>query len=176
MLLAEDERWCVAARTAAERLKLTLECVLIGGAAIATPESSTLDTPIERIAADPAGKAVLDAAVPQVMGHANYETFKSMSLRQLQPLSRGQITNETLAETESRLARAGYRLASSDPIDLDAFRKAFGIGPSGASLVRPDGYVAWRSAELPKDPAGAIVDALCKAAALVRSGAPRAEG
>jgi hypothetical protein len=28
------------------------------------------------------------------------------------------------------------------------FRNAFGIGPAGASLIRPDGYVAWRATAL----------------------------
>jgi putative polyketide hydroxylase len=86
VLLTEDERWCPAARMATERLKLKPERVLIGGVATnSTPAAagSTLDIPIERIAADPAGKSVLDAILPQVMGRANYETFKSMSQRQL---------------------------------------------------------------------------------------------
>ncbi|HWF09864.1 MAG TPA: FAD-dependent monooxygenase [Bryobacteraceae bacterium] len=30
-------------------------------------------------------------------------------------------------------------------IDNDAFTAAYGIGPAGAALVRPDGFVAWRS-------------------------------
>lgn len=40
------------------------------------------------------------------------------------------------------------------------FQTAFGIGPAGASLVRPDGYVAWRSPDLPADAAGALTEAL----------------
>ncbi len=31
-----------------------------------------------------------------------------------------------------------------------------GIGPDGAVLVRPDQHVAWRAAELPEDPEGAL--------------------
>src|SRR5699024_3584714 len=30
-----------------------------------------------------------------------------------------------------------------EPISL-SFQEAFGVGPNGASLVRPDGYIAWR--------------------------------
>jgi hypothetical protein len=170
VLLTEDERWCAAARVAVEKLNLELECVVVGAVAISTPVAHLpLDAPIAMIAADPAGKAVLDAHLPQVTGHAHYETFKSMSLRQLQPLSQGQITDEALAKTESELATVRYHATPSDPLDPDAFRTAFGIGPSGASLVRPDGYVAWRSAELPRDAAGALVDALSKVASSVRS-------
>jgi putative polyketide hydroxylase len=37
---------------------------------------------------------------------------------------------------------------------------AYGVEDSGAVLVRPDGYVAWRIARLPSDPAGALAAAL----------------
>lgn len=33
--------------------------------------------------------------------------------------------------------------------DDDSFETGFGTGPSGASLVRPDQYIAWRSADTP---------------------------
>ncbi|MCC3766214.1 aklavinone 12-hydroxylase RdmE [Streptomyces sp. UNOC14_S4] len=36
----------------------------------------------------------------------------------------------------------------------------YGIGASGASLVRPDGVVAWRTTDAPDDPARALSDAL----------------
>jgi putative polyketide hydroxylase len=48
------------------------------------------------------------------------------------------------------------------------FRHAFGLGPEGASLVRPDGYVAWRSIGLPTNPAAAVVAALSHAACPAR--------
>ena len=59
-----------------------------------------------------------------------------------------------------------------EPEDLEAFRTAFGLGTSGASLVRPDGYVAWRLAELPRDPARALVDALEQVASTARQASP----
>jgi hypothetical protein len=46
------------------------------------------------------------------------------------------------------------------PATPDALRKAFGLGRDGASLVRPDGYVAWRAAGLPADPSSALAGAL----------------
>jgi 2-polyprenyl-6-methoxyphenol hydroxylase-like FAD-dependent oxidoreductase len=42
----------------------------------------------------------------------------------------------------------------------EAYRTAFGVGTGGASLIRPDGYVAWRSMDLPADPLHALTDAL----------------
>ena len=48
--------------------------------------------------------------------------------------------------------------------DLDdpegAFCEAYGISRAGASLVRPDGFVAWRSRTLVEDPAAALREAL----------------
>ena len=38
--------------------------------------------------------------------------------------------------------------------------EAYGIGSSGASLIRPDGFVAWRASTAPADPAAALTDAL----------------
>jgi hypothetical protein len=45
-------------------------------------------------------------------------------------------------------------------IGVDGFRSAFGLHDGGATLVRPDGYIAWRSPDLPADPAGALTSAL----------------
>lgn len=55
--------------------------------------------------------------------------------------------------------RIGLDVKPSDP---DAFRGAFGLKPGGASLIRPDGYVAWRSPELPADPLSVLTDALAR--------------
>jgi hypothetical protein len=41
-----------------------------------------------------------------------------------------------------------------------SFVTAYGIGPSGASLVRPDGYVAWRAAGYTADAADRLAGAL----------------
>ncbi len=70
----------------------------------ATAPKYTVDTPIETIAADPAGKAVLDSAMPGLTTHAMYDQFKSMSLKQLQPMSSGKITDEGLAKVGEALA------------------------------------------------------------------------
>jgi 2-polyprenyl-6-methoxyphenol hydroxylase-like FAD-dependent oxidoreductase len=39
---------------------------------------------------------------------------------------------------------------------------AYGLEPSGASLIRPDGFVAWRAATAPADPAAALTEALSR--------------
>jgi photosystem II stability/assembly factor-like uncharacterized protein len=40
------------------------------------------------------------------------------------------------------------------------FATAYGIGDSGAVLVRPDGFVAWRAKTMATDPARVVANAL----------------
>jgi 2-polyprenyl-6-methoxyphenol hydroxylase-like FAD-dependent oxidoreductase len=176
VLVSQSERWREAVTLASKQLGITLEYLLVGdatgaaGASVSPPtigaRELTLDTPIEQIVAEPQGKAVLDANLPVLAGHERYETFKTMSLRQLQPLSRGLISDAALEKAEAQLVAVR---CSAKPIDSEVFRRdfrtAFGIGTDGASLVRPDGYVAWRSRELPANPTATLATALTQAAA-----------
>lgn len=179
VLVSESESWCAAAARASKDLGIELQCLHIGGGAgsSGTPlmppligtNKLTLDTPIEQIVAIPEGKAVLDAHLPVVTTHEKYATFKSMSLRQLQPVSDGRLTAAALAQTETLLAAVPCQATLADATAFrNDFRAAFGLGPSGASLIRPDGYVAWRSLELPADPAAAIASAFTRIAATAR--------
>jgi len=63
-----------------------------------------LDTPIEQLVANEKAKAVLDADMPGLASHPQYEMFKAMSLKQLQPMSGGSITDEVLKKVETDLA------------------------------------------------------------------------
>ncbi len=45
-------------------------------------------------------------------------------------------------------------------IDEDAFASAYGLDPSGAVLVRPDGHIGWRSRAINGDPSHALRGAL----------------
>ena len=47
-----------------------------------------------------------------------------------------------------------------ETVERDAFGTAFGLTDSGASLVRPDGYIAWRAVAAPDNPAAALIRAL----------------
>jgi hypothetical protein len=73
-------------------------------AAPAAAAKYTADTPLETIVADPAGKAVLDTVMPGLTTHAMFDQFKSMSLKQLAPMSGGKITDEGLAKATEALA------------------------------------------------------------------------
>ena len=48
------------------------------------------------------------------------------------------------------------------PEDREAFLTAFGLQKTGATLIRPDGFIAWRSAGLPTDPEGTLTAAFGK--------------
>ena len=64
----------------------------------------SLDSPIAAIAANEAGKAVLDAAVPGLTTHEHFAAFKAMSLKQLAGYAPDQLTPEMLAKVEAGLA------------------------------------------------------------------------
>lgn len=65
----------------------------------------SIDTPIVELVADPAAKAVLDALVPELTTHPQYESFKAMSLERLAPLSQGRLTDDLLAKLQDALSR-----------------------------------------------------------------------
>lgn len=55
------------------------------------------------LAADPAGKAVLDKDIPGMTADPRSERFESMTLGALQPMSEGQITDAQLAAAKRDL-------------------------------------------------------------------------
>lgn len=55
----------------------------------------------------------------------------------------------------------GRDVTSPDPAEV---LRAFGLDTGGASLVRPDGYVAWRATRLPDDLDSALQEALAQTA------------
>jgi hypothetical protein len=71
---------------------------------LAAPLAFTLDTPVERIAADGRGKAVLDRDLPGLMSSSQYILFDDMSLSQIATLSSGQLTKTKLDLVEADLS------------------------------------------------------------------------
>jgi 2-polyprenyl-6-methoxyphenol hydroxylase-like FAD-dependent oxidoreductase len=55
------------------------------------------------------------------------------------------------------------------PAERAALLDAFGIGPDGVSLVRPDGYIAWRAPAVTPDPERTLIDALAQVSFAQRS-------
>ncbi|ODT61747.1 hypothetical protein [Phenylobacterium sp.] len=64
---------------------------------------SAENTPIVDIAAKPEGKAALDKNLPGLTTHEAYDQFKSMSLKQVQPLSGGAITDDQIKALQADL-------------------------------------------------------------------------
>jgi len=80
----------------------------VAPAAAAAPAAAgkfTLDTPIETIEADAKAKEVLTADLGMdVAQHPAYDSFKSMSLNQVAPMSGGKITDDVLKKIGTDLA------------------------------------------------------------------------
>jgi hypothetical protein len=68
-----------------------------------TSAGLSVDSPIETIMADPAGKAVIVKLVPTLPTHPMYDFIKGMSLRAVQPLSDGVITEADLTTIDAQL-------------------------------------------------------------------------
>lgn len=64
---------------------------------------SAENTPIADIAASPEGKAALDKNLPGLTTHEAYDQFKGMSLKQVQPLSQGAITDDQIKALQADL-------------------------------------------------------------------------
>jgi len=71
----------------------------------ATPAKPTVDSTIEAIAADPKGRAALDAQFAGMLAHESYPSFKGMTLKAVQPYSGGVITDEKIAAVAAELAK-----------------------------------------------------------------------
>ncbi len=86
--------------------------------------NSSLNMPIEEIAASPGGCVILDKDFPGLRAHAMYQFFKTMTLHQIAAMSHGQITADMLAQAQADLSalpikvvsRSGHR---TDGDDLD---------------------------------------------------------
>ena len=63
----------------------------------------TADTPIAVICARPAGRAVLDRDLPGLTSRPEYAFFKGMSLKALQPMSRGKLTDADIRRVDEDL-------------------------------------------------------------------------
>jgi hypothetical protein len=72
-------------------------------AAAPASEAYTRDTPVEIIAADPAAAAILKKDLPGLLTDASYPLFKSMSLKQLQAASGGDLSSEDVDKTVADL-------------------------------------------------------------------------
>jgi hypothetical protein len=73
--------------------------------ALKPPRVFTLDTPVERIAADPDGKAILERDIPGVMASKEYPMFDDMSLTQIALMSGGRLSQSKLDLVQTDLVQ-----------------------------------------------------------------------
>jgi hypothetical protein len=73
--------------------------------AAARPTAYSLDTPLDRIAADKRGKAILDRDLPGLMTSRSYVLFDDMSLTQIAMMSGGRLNQTKLNLVEADLAQ-----------------------------------------------------------------------
>ena len=59
------------------------------------------------------------------------------------------------------------------PEKPEEFRSLYGLGRRGACLIRPDGYIAWRIADLPDDAAAELAKTLAQVACSLRHPSPK---
>ena len=80
-----------------------LSLMFAAGSALASDALSVDATPIADLAANEATKAILDKDVPGLTAHPAFEQFKAMTLKALQPLSQGALTDEQVAAVQADL-------------------------------------------------------------------------
>lgn len=96
------------------------------GAPAAERAAFTVDTPVGRLCAHPAAKAVVDRDLPGLTARPEYMLFKGLSLRALQAMSHGRMT-------EAELSRVAADLALLPPPDKPRRPRLFRL----ASSLRP---------------------------------------
>jgi len=78
--------------------------LLVGAQAFAADPPPSVDkTAIADLAAKPETKAILDKDVPGLTAHPAFEQFKGMTLKDLQPMSQGQLTDAQIAAVQADL-------------------------------------------------------------------------
>lgn len=78
-------------------------CAQEGPGPASTSGAYSRNTPVEKLAADPAAVAVLNRDLPGLLTSPEYAIFKSMSLKQLQEASGGDLSMVDLEKTEADL-------------------------------------------------------------------------
>jgi hypothetical protein len=94
-------------RFAAKHSLALIVAMAIGtGAGVARADGAfTLQTPIEQLIANSAAKEVVDSILPGLSTHRMYETFKTMSLEELQGMAPKLLTQQRLADVADALAQ-----------------------------------------------------------------------
>ena len=80
-----------------------LSIALASSTAFAADKLTVDATPIAELADKPETKAILDKDLPGLTTHPAFDQFKGMTLKALQPMSGGVVTDEQLAAVQAAL-------------------------------------------------------------------------
>jgi len=80
-----------------------LSLMLTAGVALAADAPNVETTPIADLAANPVTKAILDKDIPMLTSHPAFDQFKAMTLKALQPISQGALTDAQIAAVQADL-------------------------------------------------------------------------
>lgn len=86
--------------------------------------SFSIKTPIEKIAANPAARAVIDAELPGFTSHPMYEQFKTMSLDALDAMFPGAVPRERIDAVDKALRAIPEEAANADAANADVAKPA----------------------------------------------------
>lgn len=81
----------------------TPEAQTPAGPTAASAKALSINTPVSTIAANPAGKAVLEHDLPGLLERPEYGVFKNMTVKSLAGLSNGKISPQTLDQVQHDL-------------------------------------------------------------------------
>ena len=130
----------LALMPAAMRAQPASEVASLNQAVAPAPLNSSLDVPIEAIAASLSGRAVLDKDFPGLCKHPMYAFFKTMTLNDIAGMSHGKITADMLAQARTDLSALTFKPAAiaqqTDDSDLDLGGPSGGQPSASASLQK----------------------------------------
>ena len=119
----------LALMPAAMRAQPASEVASLNQAVAPAPLNSSLDVPIEAIAASLSGRAVLDKDFPGLCKHPMYAFFKAMTLNDIAAMSHGKITADMLAQARTDLSALPFKPVAQNVSQTDV--EDLALVPSG---------------------------------------------
>ncbi len=124
----------IALVPAASRAQPVTQAAAPEQSAAPSQSNSTLDVPIEEIAASPGGCAILDKDFPGLRTHAMYRSFRALSLNQVAAMSSGKITSGMLVQAQADLSALPPMPVASVPQQAGAHDPSTALSGNHASL------------------------------------------
>jgi putative polyketide hydroxylase len=93
-------------------------------------------------------RAIAQLRQEQISARADYKAY-------MKSRSGAVVPDDAAIELAALPVRRRVQIGvDARPLEPQLFRIAYGLDPTEATLVRPDGYIAWRAIEAPADQPG----------------------